>query len=107
MRALFVDANPSLAAVTERLLRPGDPEVVIQRDPDTAPSALPAYPAGQLSRECECVYDITSLMAAVQQGYGIGVYEPCAAYSGSYSPHYTMFYGLGSDFVPVLTVTYS
>ena len=42
-----------------------------------------------------------------QQGYGIGVYEPCAAYSGSYSPHYTMFYGLGSDFVPVLTVTYS
>ena len=46
-------------------------------------------------------------MAAVQQGYGIGVYEPCAAYSGSYSPHYTMFYGLGSDFVPVLTVTYS
>ena len=73
----------------------------------TAPSALPAYPAGQLSRECEGVYDITSLMAAVQQGYGIGVYEPCAAYSGSYSPHYTMFYGLGSDFVPVLTVTYS
>ena len=73
----------------------------------TAPTALPAYPAGQLSRECEGVYDITSLMAAVQQGYGIGVYEPCAAYSGSYSPHYTMFYGLGSDFVPVLTVTYS
>lgn len=73
----------------------------------TAPSALPAYPAGQLSRECEGVYDITSLMAAVQQGYGIGVYEPCAAYSGGYSPHYTMFYGLGSDFVPVLTVTYS
>ena len=63
----------------------------------TAPSALPAYPAGQLSRECEGVYDITSLMAAVQQGYGIGVYEPCAAYSGSYSPHYTMFYGLGSE----------
>ena len=55
----------------------------------TAPTGLPAYPAGQLSRECE------------------GVYEPCAAYSGSYSPHYTMFYGLGSDFVPVLTVTYS
>ena len=26
----------------------------------TAPSALPAYPAGQLSRECEGVYDITS-----------------------------------------------
>ncbi|NOG71290.1 NAD(P)-dependent oxidoreductase [Roseicella sp. DB1501] len=41
MRALFVDANPSLAAVTERLLRPGDPEVAIHRDPDTRPEALP------------------------------------------------------------------
>ena len=73
----------------------------------TAPTELPAYPAGQLKRESEGVFDVTSLMAAVQQGYGIGVYEPCASYSGSYSPHYTMFYGLGSDFVPVLTVTSS
>jgi D-3-phosphoglycerate dehydrogenase / 2-oxoglutarate reductase len=46
MRALFVDANPSLAAVTERLLRPGDPEVAIHRDPDTRPEALPGLLKG-------------------------------------------------------------
>ena len=34
MRATFVDANPSLAAVTERLLRPDDMPVAIHRDPD-------------------------------------------------------------------------
>lgn len=72
-----------------------------------APSGLPAYPAGQLKRESEGTFDVTSLMSDVQQGYGIGVYEPCASYSGSYSPHYTTFYGLGSSYVPVLTVTYS
>jgi D-3-phosphoglycerate dehydrogenase / 2-oxoglutarate reductase len=46
MRAIFVDANPSLAAVTERLLRPGDPPVAINRDPDVKPAALPALLAG-------------------------------------------------------------
>ena len=71
-----------------------------------APETLPAYPAGTLPRETEGTFDVTNLMAGVQQGFGIGVYEPCAAYSGSNSPHYTQFYGLGSDYVPVLTVTY-
>ena len=46
MRAIFVDANPSLAAVTERLLRPDDPPVAIHRDPDIRPDALPAILAG-------------------------------------------------------------
>lgn len=46
MRALFVDANPSLAEVTERLLRPGDPEVVIHRDPEIKAADLPRLLAG-------------------------------------------------------------
>jgi D-3-phosphoglycerate dehydrogenase / 2-oxoglutarate reductase len=46
MRAIFVDANPSLAAVTERLLRPGDPPVAINRDPDINAADLPALLAG-------------------------------------------------------------
>jgi D-3-phosphoglycerate dehydrogenase len=41
MRAIFVDANPSLAAVTETLHRPDDPPVTINRDPDITPDALP------------------------------------------------------------------
>ena len=46
MRALFVDANDSLAEVTERLLRPGDPDVAIHRDPDIAAADLPRLLAG-------------------------------------------------------------
>jgi D-3-phosphoglycerate dehydrogenase len=46
MRAIFVDANESLAAVTERLLRQGDPPVAIHRDPDITPEDLPALLAG-------------------------------------------------------------
>ncbi|MBL6455558.1 3-phosphoglycerate dehydrogenase [Belnapia sp. T6] len=46
MRALFVDANPSLAEVTERLMRPGDPEVAIHRDPDIKAADLPRLLAG-------------------------------------------------------------
>lgn len=46
MRAIFVDANPSLAAVTERLLRPDDMPVAINRDPDIAAAGLPALLAG-------------------------------------------------------------
>jgi D-3-phosphoglycerate dehydrogenase len=46
MRAIFVDANPSLAAVTERLVRPGDPPVAINRDPDITPADLPKLLAG-------------------------------------------------------------
>jgi len=46
MRAIFVDANPSLATVTERLLRPGDPEIGINRNPDITPDDLPGLLAG-------------------------------------------------------------
>jgi D-3-phosphoglycerate dehydrogenase / 2-oxoglutarate reductase len=46
MRALFVDANPSLAAVTEGLMRPGDPEVAIHRNPDITAADLPKLLAG-------------------------------------------------------------
>ncbi|MCK8785834.1 3-phosphoglycerate dehydrogenase [Roseomonas sp. NAR14] len=42
MRAIFVDANSSLAAVTRRLLRPGDPAVEILEDPDITAAQLPA-----------------------------------------------------------------
>jgi D-3-phosphoglycerate dehydrogenase len=46
MRAIFVDANPSLAAVTERLLRPDDPPLTIHRDPDITPEDLPGLLTG-------------------------------------------------------------
>ena len=46
MRAIFVDANPSLAAVTERLLRPDDMPVAINRDPDIKAADLPKLLAG-------------------------------------------------------------
>ena len=37
MRGVFVDANESLAVIFERLQKPGDPEVRINRDPDISP----------------------------------------------------------------------
>ncbi|MBK1657332.1 NAD(P)-dependent oxidoreductase [Paracraurococcus ruber] len=46
MRAIFVDANDSLAEVTERLLRPDDPPVTIHRNPDITPQDLPALLKG-------------------------------------------------------------
>lgn len=46
MRAIFVDANPSLADVTERLLRQDDPPVAINRNPDITPADLPALLQG-------------------------------------------------------------
>lgn len=47
MRAIFVDANPSLAAVMEKLHRPDDLPVTIHRDPDIRPDDLPRLLAGQ------------------------------------------------------------
>jgi D-3-phosphoglycerate dehydrogenase len=41
MRAVFVDASPTLAAAFERLRGPADPPVAIHRDPDVTPEALP------------------------------------------------------------------
>jgi D-3-phosphoglycerate dehydrogenase len=46
MRAVFVDANDTLADVTDRLLRPDDPAVVIHRDPSLTSDQLPAVLAG-------------------------------------------------------------
>jgi D-3-phosphoglycerate dehydrogenase len=42
MRAVFVDANDTLAAIAEKLRREGDPPVAVHRDPDVDPDALPA-----------------------------------------------------------------
>jgi D-3-phosphoglycerate dehydrogenase / 2-oxoglutarate reductase len=41
LRAVFVDANESLATLLERLGKPGDPEVRIHRNPDVKPEQLP------------------------------------------------------------------
>jgi D-3-phosphoglycerate dehydrogenase len=46
MRAVFVDANPSLGAVFQRLRRAEDPEVTINLQPDIVPEQLPAVLAG-------------------------------------------------------------
>ncbi|MCO6418444.1 NAD(P)-binding domain-containing protein [Siccirubricoccus sp. KC 17139] len=46
MRAIFVDANESLAEVTERLVRPGDPPVAINRNAEITPAELPKLLAG-------------------------------------------------------------
>jgi D-3-phosphoglycerate dehydrogenase / 2-oxoglutarate reductase len=41
MRGVFVDANESLAVIFERLERPGDPKVRINRNPDITPDQYP------------------------------------------------------------------
>ena len=46
MRAVFVDANPSLGAVFQRLRRPEDLEVTINLQPDVVPEELPGVLAG-------------------------------------------------------------
>jgi D-3-phosphoglycerate dehydrogenase / 2-oxoglutarate reductase len=46
MRAVFVDANDSLAAVARRLLRPDDPPFAIHADPGITPQDLPGILAG-------------------------------------------------------------
>ena len=42
MRGVFVDANESLAAIFERLGKPGDPEIRVHRDPDITSEQYPA-----------------------------------------------------------------
>jgi malate dehydrogenase (oxaloacetate-decarboxylating)(NADP+) len=42
MRAVFVDASPTLAAVMERLHRPDDPAMTVHRTPNVTPPELPA-----------------------------------------------------------------
>jgi D-3-phosphoglycerate dehydrogenase len=46
VRAVFVDANQTLADVTERLLRAGDPEVSVHRNPSISSADLPAILSG-------------------------------------------------------------
>jgi len=46
LRAVFVDANPALAAVADELLRIEGMAFAINRDPDVQPAALPAVLAG-------------------------------------------------------------
>ncbi|WP_459617048.1 NAD(P)-dependent oxidoreductase [Bordetella sp. 2513F-2] len=46
MKAIFVDANPTLAAVAERLHRADDLPLAINRQPDITPDQLPAVLAG-------------------------------------------------------------
>ena len=42
MRGVFVDANESLAVICERLEKPGDPKVRINRNADITPDQIPA-----------------------------------------------------------------
>lgn len=46
MRAVFVDANESLAVIFERLMQPGDPVLHIHRDADMTAEQLPGVLAG-------------------------------------------------------------
>jgi D-3-phosphoglycerate dehydrogenase / 2-oxoglutarate reductase len=41
VRGVFVDANESLAKIFERLEKPGDPKVAVNRNPDITPDQLP------------------------------------------------------------------
>jgi D-3-phosphoglycerate dehydrogenase / 2-oxoglutarate reductase len=41
LRAVFVDANETLAAIAGKLQRPGDPEIVINRHPGITPEHVP------------------------------------------------------------------
>jgi D-3-phosphoglycerate dehydrogenase len=41
MRAVFVDASPTLAEIADRLHRPGDPPLRVSHTPDLAPDDLP------------------------------------------------------------------
>ncbi|MGH8665498.1 MAG: NAD(P)-dependent oxidoreductase [Burkholderiales bacterium] len=45
-RAVFVDANPTLAAIAERLHRPDDLPLTINRNPEIKPDELPGLLAG-------------------------------------------------------------
>lgn len=74
----------------------------------TKPTFTPAatYPIGTLKRETEATYDVTALMDSIKAGQALGVFEPRDDYSGSYSPEYSTFYGKGTEYAPVLTVTY-
>jgi D-3-phosphoglycerate dehydrogenase / 2-oxoglutarate reductase len=64
MRAVFVDASETLAAVAEKLLRPGDPPFAINRRPDIVPDDLPRVLDGAEI----AVIDHTALPVEVARG---------------------------------------
>lgn len=71
------------------------------------PLTTPTTP-GSLTRESEGTYDVTSLMSAILSGGALAVYEnKNTTVTDTWSPAYTQFYGHGSNYEPVLTVTYS
>lgn len=74
MRGVFVDANKSLAAIMERLEKPGDPRMRIHRDPDVTPEQLPkvldgaeiaivdhTYLPTDIARQCKGLKDVVFL----------------------------------------------
>lgn len=74
MRGVFVDANGSLAAIMERLEKPGDPRMRIHRDPDVTPEQLPkvldgaeiaivdhTYLPTDIARQCKGLKDVVFL----------------------------------------------
>jgi D-3-phosphoglycerate dehydrogenase len=95
LRAVFVDANESLAGILERLAKPGDPEVRIHRDPDIASGQLPGVLDGaeiaiidhttlptEVARDCEGLKHVIFLGTGARSymnpeelaELGIGVY---------------------------------
>lgn len=63
--------------------------------------------AGSLDKQASGTFDVTNLMSAIQAGGGIAVYEnKNTVVTDTISPAYTHFYGKGSDYEPILTVTY-
>jgi len=74
VRGVFVDANESLAAIMERLEKPGDPRMRIHRDPDVTPEQLPkvldgaeiaivdhTYLPTDIARQCKGLKDVVFL----------------------------------------------
>jgi len=60
-RSVFVDANPTLGAVAERLHGAGDPPLQVNRQPDITPAGLPAL----LGDAPACWIDHTALPTAI------------------------------------------
>lgn len=72
-----------------------------------SPTLTTPVNAGTLDKQTEGTFDVTSLMSAIQAGGAIAVYESSSTtVTDTWSPAYTHFYGKGSNYEPVLTVTY-
>ena len=75
MRAVFVDASETLAAVARRLLRPDDPPVAIHENPGIAPEDLPGILAGAEIAVIESFLPSQMDDAAMQQAVADAVAE--------------------------------